>query len=68
MTPSYKPEGYDSASPYLIVYRASRVMEFLAHAFDAVETRRFAEPDGTWKRSSWTRDSGHSIRTHWRKR
>ncbi|HYW08111.1 MAG TPA: hypothetical protein VE913_14205, partial [Longimicrobium sp.] len=37
MTMSYKPGGYNSASPYLIVNGADRAMEFLARAFDAVE-------------------------------
>ncbi|HEX8430680.1 MAG TPA: VOC family protein [Longimicrobium sp.] len=47
MTPSYKPEGYNSASPYLIVAGADRAMDFLARAFDAVEMRRFTSPAGT---------------------
>jgi uncharacterized glyoxalase superfamily protein PhnB len=42
----YKPEGYTSVSPYLIVEDASRTIKFLVDAFDAVELRRFPDPDG----------------------
>src|SRR5688572_3140028 len=44
---SYKPEGYNSVSPYLIVDGAGRTIEFLRKVFDAVEIRRF--PDGSGK-------------------
>ena len=44
---SYKPEGYNSVSPYLIVDGAARTIDFLRNAFDAVEIRRF--PDGSGK-------------------
>jgi len=43
----YKPEGYNSVSPYLIVDGAARTIDFLRNAFDAVEIRRF--PDGSGK-------------------
>ena len=42
----YKPEGYTSVAPYLIVDGAARTIEFLTRAFDAVELRRFADPHG----------------------
>ncbi len=42
---SHKPQGYTTVSPYLIVDGASRTIEFLARAFDAVELRRFADAD-----------------------
>jgi PhnB protein len=42
----YKPQGYSSVSPYLIVEGASRTIEFLVRAFDAVELRSFADPTG----------------------
>jgi PhnB protein len=44
--PSYKPQGYNSASPYLIVDGASRTIDFLVQVFDAVEIRRFPGSDG----------------------
>ena len=42
----YKPQGYTSVSPYLIVEDASRTIEFLVEAFDAVKLRRFPDPEG----------------------
>lgn len=46
MKPSYKPEGYTSVAPYLIVANAARTIDFLVKAFDANELRRFADPSG----------------------
>jgi uncharacterized glyoxalase superfamily protein PhnB len=43
---SYKPEGYTSVAPYLIVDGAERTIEFLRAVFNAREVRRFAAPDG----------------------
>jgi PhnB protein len=43
----YKPAGYTSVSPYLIVAGAGRVIDFLKQAFDATELRRYDMPDGT---------------------
>jgi uncharacterized glyoxalase superfamily protein PhnB len=43
---SYKPQGYSSVSPYLIVDDARRTITFLVRAFDAVELRRFLHPSG----------------------
>ena len=45
MPSSYKPQAYNSVSPYLIVDGASRTIDFLVQVFDAVELRRF--PDST---------------------
>jgi len=45
MNPIYKPSGYTSVSPYLIVTDASAVIQFLTDVFGAVELRRFAAPD-----------------------
>jgi hypothetical protein len=42
----YKPQGYSSVSPYLIVDDARRTITFLVMAFDAVELRRFLHPSG----------------------
>ncbi len=47
MNESYKPDGYTSVAPYLIVADASDTIEFLKRVFDAVELRRFENPDGT---------------------
>lgn len=43
---SFKPEGYTSVAPYLVVDGAGKTIEFLARALDAVEIRRFAGEDG----------------------
>lgn len=43
---SYKPDGYHSVSPYLIVDGASATIEFLRRVFGAVEIRRFPDPKG----------------------
>ena len=42
----YKPRDYTSVSPYLIVDGADRTIKFLLDVFDAVELRRFPDPDG----------------------
>lgn len=46
MSSSYKPQGYSTVSPYLIVAAASRTIDFLIQVFDAVELRRFPNADG----------------------
>jgi PhnB protein len=38
---SYKPAGYNSVSPYLVVDGAARTIDFLKTVFNAVELRRF---------------------------
>src|SRR5262249_27967948 len=43
----WKPEGYSSVSPYLMVNGAQRLISFLKDAFGATELRRFDMPDGT---------------------
>jgi uncharacterized glyoxalase superfamily protein PhnB len=47
MASSYKPEGYNSVSPYLIVDGATRTIEFLRRAFGAEVLRQFPAPDGS---------------------
>jgi PhnB protein len=42
----FKPEGYPTVSPYLIVEGASQILEFLARVFGAVEIQRFNGDDG----------------------
>jgi PhnB protein len=46
MTVQPIPEGYHSATPYLIVNGAARAIEFYQRAFGATEIMRFAMPDG----------------------
>jgi uncharacterized glyoxalase superfamily protein PhnB len=46
MSSSYKPQAYNSVSPYLIVDGAGRTIDFLVQAFGAVEIRRFPGNDG----------------------
>lgn len=40
------PEGYHTATPYLIVKGAEQALEFYQRAFGAVELYRLAGPDG----------------------
>jgi PhnB protein len=42
----YKPSGYTSVSPYLIVDGASRTIDFLVKVFGAEPLRRFDAPNG----------------------
>lgn len=42
----YKPSGYTSLAPYLIVDGANRAIEFLVHVFDAEPLRRVDDPAG----------------------
>ena len=46
MPDSYKPAGYSTVSPYLIVDGANGTIEFLKRAFGAVELRRFPDASG----------------------
>ena len=46
MSTHYKPEGYNSVSPYLVVKGADATTEFLRALFDAVELRRFSGETG----------------------
>lgn len=43
----YRPRGYNTLSPYLIVDGAEREMEFMEKAFGAERLRRFDTPDGS---------------------
>ena len=40
------PEGYHTATPYLIIKDAARAIEFYKKAFGATELMRIAEPSG----------------------
>lgn len=46
MSQAYKPENYNTVSPYLIVDGADRTIEFLKVAFGATELRRFLDAAG----------------------
>lgn len=44
---AYKPEHYNSVSPYLVVDGAQQMIELLKKVFDAKPLRRYDGPDGT---------------------
>ena len=46
MTATFKPKGYQSASPYLLVEGAEKTIAFLEKAFGAKEIRRFPDDKG----------------------
>ncbi len=43
----YKPAGYNSVSPYLVVKGAQKMINLLQEIFNATELRRYDNPDGT---------------------
>ncbi len=43
---NFKPDGYPSVSPYLIVSDANETIRFLIQAFGAIEIRRFQDETG----------------------
>lgn len=47
MSLPFKPPGYNTVSPYLIVDGADRAINFLVRVFGAVELRRFPGDNGT---------------------
>ena len=46
MASSYKPEGYTSVSPYLIVDGAARTIAFLKEVFGAQDLRQYPDDAG----------------------
>jgi PhnB protein len=46
MAKLYKPEGYTSVSPYLIVDGAARTVQFLKEVFGAVQLRMYPDEKG----------------------
>jgi PhnB protein len=48
MTVPFKPTGYTSVAPYLLVDGAEAAMTFLEHVFDARRLRCIAGPDGRY--------------------
>lgn len=47
MNKPFKPEGYNSVSPYFIVNGVQKLADLLKVIFNAVEKRRFDKPDGS---------------------
>ena len=43
----FKPNGYNSLSPYLVVKNASKLIDLLTKIFGAKVTRQFNNPDGS---------------------
>lgn len=43
---AYKPDGYSTVSPYLIVDGAGATIDFLVEVFGAVVLRRFPDEEG----------------------
>ena len=41
------PDGYHTATPYLVVEDVDQLIDFLKEAFDALETERIPGPDGS---------------------
>jgi uncharacterized glyoxalase superfamily protein PhnB len=46
MAVNYRPEGYHTATPYLVVPGVAKLIDFLKQAFGAEERERMAQPDG----------------------
>jgi uncharacterized glyoxalase superfamily protein PhnB len=46
MAKSYKPDGHNSVSPYLVVRGASRTIDFMRSVFGATELMRHTDDDG----------------------
>ncbi len=44
---NFKPEGYNSLSPYFIVNGAQKLIDMLQQVFNTKELRRYDAPDGT---------------------
>jgi len=47
MSSNYKPEGYNSLSPYFVVDETQKWIDLLKNIFDAKELRKFNRPDGS---------------------
>jgi PhnB protein len=47
MNQSFKPAGYNSASPYFIIHGARKFIDLMAAIFDAKELRLYDMPDGS---------------------
>ena len=58
MTSTYKPGGYPTVSPYLIVEGAAATIAFLEKVFGAVELRRFSDAAGKLQHAEVRLDDG----------
>jgi len=58
MNRKFKPEGYPSISPYLIVDGAYATIQFLIKTFGATEIRRFHKEDGSMNHAEVRLDDG----------
>ncbi|HLT72320.1 MAG TPA: VOC family protein [Cyclobacteriaceae bacterium] len=47
MADTFKPDNYNSVSPYFVVDGAQKMVDFLKQLFNATELRRYDNPDGT---------------------
>jgi PhnB protein len=47
MKKSFKPDNYNSVSPYFVVDNCRKMIELLKGIFDAKELRKYENPDGT---------------------
>ena len=47
MKPNFKPEGYNSVSPYFIIKGAEDFIKLMQTIFNATELRRYEMPDGS---------------------
>jgi PhnB protein len=47
MSRTFKPEGYNSVSPYFIIRGAQKFIDLMKLIFDARELRRYDLPDGS---------------------
>lgn len=47
MNKIFKPDGYNSVSPYFIVNGAQKFIDLMKEIFDAKELRRYDMPDGS---------------------
>lgn len=47
MNAQFKPQGYNSVSPYLIVSGAEKTIDMLKHVFNASVKRKYQRPDGS---------------------
>lgn len=44
---NYKPNGYNSVSPYFVVKGAQKLIDLLIQIFDATPLRKYDAPDGS---------------------
>ena len=68
MAPRPIPEGYHTATPYLIVNGAAAALDYYKKAFGARETMRFTAPDGEIGHAeirSEERRVGKECRSRW---